>query len=89
MKSILGKALVTAGAALALAAVAAPAQAHEPVTAGGGGQYVTSAEPHNIFAAGEVYGFAETAHSYAAGLAFGWATDTSSGGGFEGVAGTR
>ncbi|MEU3601199.1 hypothetical protein ABZ714_21140 [Streptomyces sp. NPDC006798] len=89
MKSILGKALVTAGAALALAAVAAPAQAHEPVTAGGGGQYIASAEPHNIFAAGEIEGFAETAHAYAAGFGVGWATDIASGGGFEGIAGTR
>ncbi|MEU9607666.1 hypothetical protein [Streptomyces sp. NPDC048057] len=89
MKSMLGKALVTAGAALALAAVAAPAHAHNGVTAGGAGEYVASAEHPTPFVAGWGLGFAETPHAFAEGGGFGWATDTAAGGGFEGVAGTR
>ncbi|MFF0445616.1 hypothetical protein ACFYT4_04195 [Streptomyces sp. NPDC004609] len=84
MKSTLAKALVTAGAALSLAAVAAPA--HADATAGGGGEYIASAEHPFVFAASEEYGFAATDTVFVGGTAWNWATGSTAGSGFEGVA---
>ncbi|MEU9134168.1 hypothetical protein AB0D08_39915 [Kitasatospora sp. NPDC048540] len=82
MKSMLGKALLTTVAAVALAGVSAPAYAH--VAAGGGGEFVASA--HEPFLAGEQHGWAETSHIFAAGQQWGWATSTAVAGGAEGIA---
>ncbi|MER8185569.1 hypothetical protein [Kitasatospora sp. NPDC094015] len=82
MKSMLGKALFTAAAAVAVAGVAAPAHAH--VAAGGGGEFVASA--HEPFLAGEQHGWAETSHIFAAGQQWGWATATTVAGGEDGIA---
>ncbi|MGW2400715.1 hypothetical protein ACWCYY_29555 [Kitasatospora sp. NPDC001664] len=58
MKSILGKAALTAISTLALAGVSAPAYAH--VEAHGGAQFAaTASEP---FLAAEQWGHAETSH---------------------------
>jgi hypothetical protein len=58
MKSILGKAAITAVATLALAGVSAPAYAH--VSASGGAQFVATAD--EPFLAVERWGHAETTH---------------------------
>ncbi|WP_457032584.1 hypothetical protein [Kitasatospora sp. P5_F3] len=58
MKSILGKAAITAVATLALAGISAPAYAH--VSAGGGAQFAATAD--EPFLAAEAWGHAETSH---------------------------
>ncbi|WP_431679206.1 hypothetical protein [Kitasatospora sp. KL5] len=82
MKSMLGKALLTAVGALAVAGVAAPAQAH--VDAGGGAHLVATAD--DPFVAGEGHGWAETSNISVIGQEWGWATSTAVGGGTEGEA---
>ncbi len=80
MKSMLGKAALTAVAALAVAGVSAPAYAHVGVS--GGGQFIASADP--VFLAGEQWGAAHTSHIHADHERWGWATSTAVGGGHEG-----
>ncbi|WP_371480926.1 hypothetical protein [Kitasatospora sp. NBC_00315] len=82
MKSMLGKALLTAVGALAVAGVSAPAYAHVGVE--GGGQFVASADP--VFVAGEQWGAAHTSHIHAADQRWGWATSTDLGGAQDGFA---
>ncbi|MFC8453018.1 hypothetical protein [Kitasatospora sp. NPDC057223] len=82
MKSMLGKVVLTAVGALAVAGVSAPAYAHVGVA--GGGQFIASADP--VFVAGEQWGVAHTSHILTGGEQWGWATSTAVGGGQDGFA---
>ncbi|MCX5212239.1 hypothetical protein OG689_23640 [Kitasatospora sp. NBC_00240] len=82
MKSMLGKAVLTAVGALAIAGVSAPAHAHVGVA--GGGEFAASADP--VFAAGEQWGVAHTSNILTGAHQWGWATSTDLAGGQEGFA---
>ncbi|MFC9329666.1 hypothetical protein [Kitasatospora sp. NPDC057015] len=82
MKSMLGKAVLTAVGALAIAGVSAPAYAHVGVA--GGGAFAASADP--VFAAGDQWGVAHTSHILTGAHQWGAATSTDLIGGQEGFA---
>ncbi|GAA2745196.1 hypothetical protein [Kitasatospora cinereorecta] len=81
MNSKLGKVVLTAVAALAVAGISAPAYAH--VDAGGAAEGVATAD--EPFVAFHEAGFAETDHIFTAGHEWGWATSTATGGGAAGI----
>ncbi|MGW4893743.1 hypothetical protein ACWEQL_15980 [Kitasatospora sp. NPDC004240] len=82
MKNKLGKAVLVAAGALALAGAATPAFAHVGLV--GGGEFVASADP--VFLAGEQWGIAHTDNILTGFHQWGAATSTDALGGQEGFA---